>query len=363
MFKALDIWLPAYVRHPKCQPVNGVTHLLLAVCDHFEPFHKADRAHALRRVDKWRTAFPGLHEFRDADGAPPKHTFFYPIEQYDAEVLERLAGICRETQCETEVHLHHHNDTAENLKAVLQRGKEDLLRHGLLSRDETGATRFGFIHGNWALDDSHPRGNHCGVCDELRILKEAGCYADFTLPSAPGRTQTRTVNSLYYATSTGRPKSHDTGTPARVGSAPSGDLLLIQGPLGLNWRWRKLGIFPRIENGDLTWSNPPTLERLRLWLDLQIHVKGRPEWVFVKLHTHGAPSPNRGMLLGESMRRFHVALGQFMRANQERYALHYVSAREMVNLLHAAEDGQTGSPCAYRDYQLRSNLQRTAAVT
>ena len=359
MFKALDIWLPAYLRHPKPQPVKGMTHILLAFCDHFEPFNLASYEEGVSRVEEWQARFPRFQEFRDSGGAPPKHTFFYPIEQYKPEIVERIACICRETQCEVEVHLHHDKDSAEGTRAALERGKEDFLRHGLLSHDASGATRFGFIHGNWALDDSHPQGKQCGVRHELRILKEAGCYADFTLPSAPGRTQTRIVNSLYYATSTDRSKSHDTGTPARVGNKPSGDLLLVQGPLGLNWRWRKLGLFPRIENGDLTGNNPPTLNRLKLWLDLQIQVQDRPEWVFVKLHTHGAPPANRRMLLGEPMRQFHTALARFVSEQPDRFAFHYVTAREMVNILHAAEDGLTGSPAAYRDYQLRSNLVRS----
>ena len=360
MLKALDLWLPAYLRQPKRRPAPGPVHLLIAMCDHFEPFHDASREEALRRVDEWRAGFPRLSEFRDADGAPPKQTFFYPVEQYDAEVLDRIAGICHATACEVEVHLHHDRDTAENLRASLERGKEDLVRHGLLSRDETGAVRFAFIHGNWALDDSHPEGKGCGVRHELRILREAGCFADLTLPSAPSRTQTHTVNSLYYATSTAASKSHDTGTPARVGVKSSGDLLMIQGPLGLNWRRRKFGLLPRIENGDLTAANPPTLDRLTLWIDLQIHVQGRPDWLFIKLHTHGAPSPNREMFLGEPMRRFHADLARFAAESKGAFVPHYVSAREMVNILHAAEDGYTGSPGEYRDYRYRSNIVRAA---
>ena len=69
-------------------------------------------------------------------------------------------------------------------------------RHGLLSRDRyTGEVGYGFIHGNWALDNSRPDGRMCGVDNELDVLRETGCYADFTLPSAPSPTQTRKINS------------------------------------------------------------------------------------------------------------------------------------------------------------------------
>ena len=38
--------------------------------------------------------------------------------------------------------------------------------------------------------------------------------------------------------------------------------------------------------------------------------------------------------------------------------LHYVTAREMVNILHAAEDGHSGDPGKFRDYRYRSLIDR-----
>ena len=85
----------------------------------------------------------------------------------------------------------------------------------------TGEVKYGFIHGNWALDNSLPDGKHCGVNNELDVLRETGCYADFTLPSAPSPAQTRTINRIYYAIDDPlRPKSHDTGVPVGSGPAP-----------------------------------------------------------------------------------------------------------------------------------------------
>src|SRR5713101_1254028 len=124
-------------------------------------------------------------------------------------------------------------------------------RHGLLRKRE-GRTLFGFIHGNWSLDNSRPDGRWCGVNNELQVLRETGCYADFTLPSAPSACQTRKINSIYYATDDPqRPKSHDTGTDVRVGGKPGGDLLIVQGPLALNWNSRKFSLLPRIENSEV----------------------------------------------------------------------------------------------------------------
>jgi hypothetical protein len=39
--------------------------------------------------------------------------------------------------------------------------------------------------------------------------------------------------------------------------------------------------------------------------------------------------------------------------NGARYRLHYVSAREMYNIVKAAEAGCTGDPSAFRDFEIR----------
>lgn len=357
MLRALDIWLPAWRRRERSANPLGFRHVMVCVCDHFEPFHDTDKAGALARMALWHREWPRLAgEFQDADGQPPKHTFFHPIEQYDPDVIAALADVCAASGSEAEIHLHHDRDTAENLRATLLRGKGQLAAHGLLSRDAEGAIRYGFIHGNWALDDSHPEGRHCGVRGELAILRQTGCYADFTLPSAPNRTQTRRINALYYARSTMQPKSHDTGRRIRAdrdGTPPADDeLLIVQGPLALNWKRRKFGVLPRIENSDLTALNPPTAGRMQLWLDCRIQVEGRPNWQFIKLHTHGAIERNSGMLLGEPMRAFHRSLAK-MAARDPALRFHYVTARELVNLVHAAEAGHSGEPGPFRDFRYR----------
>ena len=344
MFKAIDKWLIPYLLRKR---VRGGTdpHLVISVCDHFEPFHHTDKDGALKRVATWDQEFSRIAgEFRDSDGEAPRHTFFYPVEQYDADVVENVAKICRKTGSEAEIHLHHENDDAESLLALIEQGKRDLVEHGLLSRDQ----RFAFIHGNWALDNSHPEGKHCGVSGELEVLRRAGCFADMTMPSAPSPTQTRTINSIYYATSSPEPKSHDRGEAAGTSTRGLRDegnkLLMVQGPLGPNWGWRKFGVLPRVENGDLTGANPPTESRIGVWRRIGARIADRPDIIFIKLHTHGAIERNSAMLLGEPMRRFH----QLLAASGAKY--HYASAREMVNMIHAIEDGETGSPGEFRNH-------------
>lgn len=351
--RALDKWLLPYLLRRR--PAAGeTTHLLIAVCDHFEPLHDTDKQGALRRVGGWVDRFPKLiAPFRDVDGHPPKHTFFYPVEQYDSDLLAPLASLCQATGSEVEIHLHHDHDTPAGLREALSRGKEALVSHGLLSRDPSGRIRFAFIHGNWALNNTHPRGLGCGVDQEIGILREMGCYADFTMPSAPSPTQARIVNRIVYLADRHRHDAYRSSREASVGNGKelrddSRHLLAIPGPLGLNWRRRKLGVLPRIENGDLTGRNPPTLLRIRLASDLRISVLGQPGWIFLKWHTHGGIEPNSDTLLGEPMRRLHESL-----AGIDGFRIHYVTAREMANLVHAAEDGHKEEPGPFRNYWFR----------
>ena len=314
-----------------------------------------DQMRECERVARWREAYPRLCEgHRDSDGRAPVHSFFFPQEEYRPEHLDSLVELCRLGLGEIEIHLHHEADTAEGLREKL-REFTGLLRdrHDALPRDPvSGQVRWAFIHGNWALDNSHPEGRCCGVNGELAILREEGCYADFTLPAAPSACQTRTINSIYYAASDpARSKSHDQGVDVRVGGSPSGDLMIIQGPLGLQWRNRKFGLMPRIENSDIRSSSPPTSSRIDSWISTGVHVRGRPEWVFVKVHTHGTQDHDAETLLGKPMDQAFSEL-ETRYNDGTRWRLHYVSAREMYNIAKAAEAGMEGDPGAYRDFQI-----------
>jgi hypothetical protein len=355
-----EIWLPGYLRaaveaRREGRHRRGVTDIMLCVADHYEPMHNhASAAVGDARVAAWRDRLPLLaREFVDADGRHPQHTFFFPIEQYTEAHLDILAALAAQGLGEVEIHLHHEGDTADHLRRELLRFKQTLhTRHGLLSRDPQGVVRYGFIHGDWALDNSLPDGSCCGVNDELTVLRDTGCYADFTMPAAPSPAQTRTVNRIYYATGNpAAPRSHETGIRASVGRRPGdGSLLMVQGPLSLDWRRAKWGVVPRLENGSLHGGHPATLSRFANWLARGISVEGRPDWVFVKAHTHGALEHNAAVLLGPQMRDFHRLLLAAYN-DGERYRLHYVTAREMVNMIHAAEAGESGNPSVHRDYR------------
>lgn len=331
-------------------------HIFLCICDHFEPlWNKADDYTGLKRVKGWCEAYPEIaKKYRDSDGCMPKYSFFYPIEEYREEYLGLLAELCRNGYGEVEIHLHHDNDTSENLRETLLNFKELLYKkHGLLSKDRrTGEIKYGFIHGNWALGNSRPDGRWCGVTDEVRILHETGCYADFTMPSAPDKTQTRKINSIYYAKNIpGKIKSHDWGIDAEQGISGREGLLMVQGPLILNWEKRKWGFLPGIENGSLDNNCRFYPKRVKLWLDAKISVKKDANCLFIKLHTHGCQERNIESLLNGEL----DSLFSYLEENHndwEKSFLHYVTAREMVNVIKALEEGKGDNPGENRNFLL-----------
>src|SRR5262249_18749699 len=144
--------------------------------------------------ERWVKRWP-LVAARHADttGRPPCHTFFYPEEQYHPAAIDLLSRLVDREIADVEVHLHHEHDSeaafVDRVGGFIERLH---VRHGLLRRD-AGAIRFGFIHGNWALDSALPGGRACGLTNEIALLGRLGCYADFTLPAAPSRAQTRIV--------------------------------------------------------------------------------------------------------------------------------------------------------------------------
>ena len=222
--------------------------------------------------------------------------------------------------------------------------------HGHLSRGPGEKPRFAFIHGNWSLANARKDGRWCGVDAELPLLFASGCYADFTFPSAPDECQPGIVNQIYWPDGDlAKARAYERGASATVGQVKHDRLLMIEGPLAIARRPGRLGL--RIENGAITANDPAAYERVRTWIAQGIHVRGRPEWVFVKVHTHGAPEQQAASLLGEGGRRLHRVLAKHFNDGR-RWTLHYVSAREMYNTARAAMDGRSGNPSAYRDYVL-----------
>ncbi len=355
------LWLPAYVaglRRRRARAAararSDVVHVLFAFVDHFEPVVKPGRDAAAKAgaMAEWAARYPELAaRHRDSDGRPPRHTWTFPLETYEPAMLDKLVELCRQDLGEIEVHLHHDGDTSRTLGPKMREWLDQFARHGVATIDGVEGHRFAFVHGNWCLDNARRDGRWCGVNDELILLRELGCFADFTGPAAPDSSQTRKINSIYYATDDpARPRSHDTGIDVAAGREPTGDLMIVQGPLLLDWSCRRYGVVPRIDNAAVTGTYPGTPRRIDGWVRLGIAVEGRPEWVFVKVHCHGANVADREACLGDAADRMFRHLEE--RYGADGYRLHYVTAREMYNIIKAAEAGKSGDPNEYRDFLL-----------
>ena len=156
-------------------PVRGPVHVILAMADHFEPAidptdgqKRVPLSEQESRLEYWTSEYPKVVDgWRDHDGRPLVHTYFYPAEQYEEGLLEMLAEHCHAGWGEVEIHLHHgllRPDTAENTRRVLAEFRDQMaFRHRCLATQE-GSTRpaYAFVHGNFALANS-AAGRFCGV--------------------------------------------------------------------------------------------------------------------------------------------------------------------------------------------------------
>ena len=219
-----ELWLFPYLKErlrKSMQPTKP-KRAWVAITDHYEPLGMgASVETALGRVARWRDKWPRIagDAPQDTAGQRPQYSFFYPQEEYRPDLLDGIAEIVRLGVGDVEVHLHHNNEQRDSfihkITEFCRRLTDD---HGLL-RQQDGRTVFGFIHGNWALDNSRPDGKWCGLNGEIALLRDLGCYADFTMPSLPSPTQGRVVNQIYWCTNNpgNRPKSFDRGIEATVG--------------------------------------------------------------------------------------------------------------------------------------------------
>lgn len=297
-----EIWLLPYLKDHfrRRSRAKNVRRVWVAITDHYEPCGMGaslETAHA--RVALWREKWPRVADDapKDSAGNRPQYTFFYPQEEYHRGILDAIAEIVRLGVADVEVHLHHDNEKRESfIQKITDYCNRLTQDHGLL-RNVDGRTVFGFIHGNWALDNSRPDGKWCGLHGEISLLRDLGCYADFTMPSLPSPTQARIVNQIYWCTNNpdNQPKSFDHGIEATVGGGKQGDLLMITGPVGIRFAGLQK---PRIESGEIAGYDLPTPERVSQWLNLAPTIGGD---LFLKLYTHGAQDRNLMPLLDKGL--------------------------------------------------------------
>jgi hypothetical protein len=369
--------LPWLVRYPSARGKSfwernafEKKHIIFTIANHFEPSWSEngllDLDSQRRRLDDYyKLARKTGEAVRDADGTKFRHTNFYPAEQYDFQILEKLAEMQSEDLGETEIHLHHgveKPDTAENLRRSLVDFRDVLAaEHRLLSRfEEDSQPKYAFVHGNLALANSCG-GRFCGVDEEMQILRETGCYVDMTLPSAPDQSQVPMLNQIYEC---GLPLAekvpHRTGRAVEVfGNQPKLPLIFT-GPLVFNWTRRIKGFpVPRIDDGALVYNQPMDLARFNRWLSANITVKGRSDWIFVKLYCHGFFDRDQQASIGEDAQRFFSEIIENGEKTSQ-YRVYFASAREAFNMVSAAIDSKKGNPGEFRNYRLKTIMSEKA---
>ena len=333
-------WVGEYLRRPRYRiRRREVLDVCFQFVDHFEPDHGgADAARQVARVEAWQEAYGRAARGQvDSDGRCPQHTWFFPVHEHDPAVGKVLADWPGRGWGEIEYHTHHDPEmTEDQFRAAIP-------EHIAALRDLGAVTsgRYAFVHGMFALAGGDPA--WCKMAGEIDVLRETGCYADFTFGSIGTPAQPRQVNSIYYARTTGRAKPYDTGDECTVGGQGEG-LLILPGPMCF-------GLFPRaLDDAHVEPDHLPHPRRIGRWLEAHVHVRGRPNWVFVSVHSHTAPERAHGALFSGAMQSLWSALSERFGAGGAR--LHYLTAREAYNVAKAAEAGCEGNPGDYRDYDV-----------
>ncbi len=275
-------------------------HIILVFVDHFEPKigpSKGIRSEGDIGLKRWIAEYPKLaSKHIDADGKHPQHTWFYPYDAMNRNNLKELSRLVYDGFEEIELHLPHRNDTSRSLEEKLRDAVKNFNIIGTLrTAEENPVNTYGIIHGMWTLDNCDVR---CGVNDEISIRLKSGCYADFGLPAQNRACKPEKINRIYYAIDdSNKPKSYDTGPNAKAGKINKG-LMMIPGPFQIDWSDWRFKWHPMVEEGEIRLIRQPTELRVDLWIDTNIHIPGRPDWVFVELFTHGAVVEDLETLLG-----------------------------------------------------------------
>jgi len=110
----------------------------------------------------------------------------------------------------------------------------------------------------------------------------------------------------------------------------------------------------RVEYAAFETFAPYYSDRIDYWMRAGVQVQGQPQWVFVKLHTHGMQSAET--FLGPQLGQLFSQLEDY--CGKRGYRLHYVTAREAYNIVKAAEAGHVGDAGKYRDFEVAPPANR-----
>ena len=299
----------------------------------------------------WLDGYPALAEpFRDADGRPPRHSFFFPGEEYRPGYLDALASLARRGLGEVELHLHHDGDTARRA------ARED--RRLPRACTTATATCRATPDGGCATRSSTATGaSPTPARTAAGAASTTSCRCCST-PAATPTSRSRPRPSVAAADrqpdllARRRPRAAarlGAGERARVGEVRRDRILMIEGPLALALRPGRL-----LACASRTPRSPPTIRRrpraCAAGSARTSTSRGGPSGCSSRCTPTARPRAGGG---AARRRRAHAARRADARYNDgKRWNLHYVTAREMFNIAIAAMDGKNGDPGAFRDHVL-----------
>lgn len=341
-----SIWVMDYLTHSNPDQIipDNQKHLIFVFVDHYEP-GKGEKAAQFNAVwcDKFRLI---SNANRDDYGNRFRYTWFYPYDHQNEAVMQALARMAYEGFGEIEMHWHLTKAdglTNETFGVELDKAIKWYQQFGaMVTADTPARTAFAYIAGNWDLDASRNDVETHGITNQIDELVKHGCFADFTFSTIGTDSQPSKVNSIYYAQDDpNQPKSYNDGENVAVGKTSTGRLMIFQGPMTLE-------LTGNLEYGAVERNIRFHPRRVQKWIDANIHVIGKPEWIFVKLYSHGAQSAK--VCLDHDM---DIMLKSLASQCRERgIKLHFMTAREAYNIVKAAEKGETGDPEDYRNYDI-----------
>ena len=241
-----DIFLADYMRRAvtvAAAPIDRPTHVFFLFVDHFEPDWSVTRTGAVGGA----VPRAGGETSRQRRSAAATHLVL-SRRAVDPAILTILQQMMRAGLGEVELHYHHDGDTAETLRPQWEEAIAAFQQFGFL-QTVTGKTAFAFVHGNESLDNAD--GEYCGVNNELRLLHDLGCFADFTFPSVYHQAQPPFVNNIYAARDDDRPKSYDRQWPLLDLKRGQADLMIFQGPLVIAPTWNLRRLFLEVDDGNI----------------------------------------------------------------------------------------------------------------
>jgi hypothetical protein len=281
----------------------------------------------------------------DNDSQQFKLTMF---AESDSSLLRRLSYLSEAGACEVEYMLN----PKSGVDSVIDR--KIATEIGLLNKFGWGVTTQREVSFAVMRVDGGSRPASCDR-NELEILRGAGCYADLTCASRRSMDQWSLMNTVAML----QPKlnsmnSRNSARELVAGKLGRGSVLTVNSPLVIAFR-RGKWYRPYLDDGILSVPEHPDPARVDSWIRANVHVRGQPNWLFIKIEIADFVETMSDRVFLQSLNEMLSFFG-YAYGDGVRYRLHFASARETYNIARAAEAGREGDAGEYRDYMIKQYM-------